>query len=191
MSQTRSWTARVFIATSLDGYIAHRDGDIRWLTEPTPDPDHIPPSRERAVDNFDQHMARVDRVVMGRKTYEKVLSLPGWQYGDTKVIVLSRTMRYGVHEHTHGVVEVINDLDDLRETFEREIVRRVYVDGGEVVQTFLQNGWVDEIILTTAPILLGRGIPLFGYLHTSIRLTLLGTDVIDNGMISCRYKVLN
>ncbi|RJE22874.1 RibD domain protein [Aspergillus sclerotialis] len=169
----RTWTGRVFIATSLDGFIARPDGDISWLTNPPADPVHLPPTLPRTVKVFDQHMARVDCILMGRKTYEKVLSLPQWPYGTKPIFVLSST-----------------SLEEAGEVFERDRIGSVYVDGGEVVQAFLRKSWVDEIILTHAPMLLGQGIPLFGFLEKDIRMSLRAVDVIEDGMVSAEYQVI-
>ncbi|KAA8652434.1 hypothetical protein EYZ11_007879 [Aspergillus tanneri] len=191
MAPSRSWTGRVFIAASLDGYIARPDGDIEWLINPAPDPNHLRPSDPRTVDDFDQHMARVDCLLMGRRSYEKVISFPEWLYGTKRTFVLSTTLPTGTCSHDSATVEVIPSLDEAAEVFERERIRCVYIDGGEVVQEFLRRGWVDEIILTHVPVLLGSGIPLFGYLSQYVRMTLLAVDVIENGMVSAHYRVLS
>jgi dihydrofolate reductase len=88
------------------------------------------------------------------------------------------------------MVEVVPSLDEVGKLFERERIRSVYIDGGEVVQACLRRGWLDEIVLTHAPILLGSGIPLFRYLSRDIRMTLLGVDVIEHGMVSAHYRVV-
>lgn len=89
------------------------------------------------------------------------------------------------------VVEIVNSLEEAGEIFEREEgIKSVYVDGGQVVQAFLRNGWIDEVVLTTAPVILGKGIPLFGELEEDVRLRLVAVDIIEDGMVSVEYRVV-
>ncbi|KAF9894217.1 hypothetical protein FE257_007719 [Aspergillus nanangensis] len=193
---TRSWTSRVFIATSLDGFIARPDGDIHWLTHP-PNQPHIPSSSPRTVDVFDQHMARVDCILMGRKSYEKGLSCKPWPYGTTKrIFVLSSTVdSLALPPTSPGgeqlSVQLVRSLDEAADVLEREGMRAVYVDGGVVVREFLGRGWIDEMVITVAPVVLGEGIPLWGegMVSRDVRLELLGVDVIEAGMVSMWYRV--
>lgn len=125
---------------------------------------------------------------MGRKSYEKGLSQPQWPYGSKRTFVLSTTLSAPLR--SDPVVEIVSSLEEAGEVFEREGIKSVYVDGGQVVQAFLRNGWIDEIVLTTAPVLLGKGISLFEDLESDVRLRLVAVDVIEDGMVSVAYHVV-
>src|SRR5580658_6822604 len=145
--------ASVFIATSLDGYIARLDGGLDWLP-----PDGGEPH------GYDEFMATVDAIVIGRKTLETVLAFDVWPYGKKPVVVLSTTM--SELKVPQGAV------CDLMCGTPEEIVARLtqrgfqhlYVDGGVTIQGFLRDGLIQRLIITRIPVLLGSGFPLFGYL---------------------------
>lgn len=186
--RSRTWRGLVYIATSLDGFIARPDGDIDWLTDPPDDSGHAParPGPQPAPD-YDTFMLDVDHHVIGRGTYEKVLTFGAWPYTDTRVVVLSSTMDPDVDDR----ITVAGDLDVVLALLTRRAAAGVYVDGGKVIQTFLRHGLIDEMTITTAPVLLGEGLQLFGALPGDVRLTLLGTSVLAGGMVSSRYRVLH
>ncbi|KAE8155524.1 dihydrofolate reductase-like domain-containing protein [Aspergillus tamarii] len=187
----RGFKTRVFIATSLDGYIARENNDVTWLTSPPKNTHHLPPTSSRRVDTVEQHISRVDCMIMGRRTYDFCISLPEWPYAKKRTFVLSRSMAPGVYVAKDIEVEVVRSLDEAKDVFERERLGCVYVDGGEVVTEFLRRGWVDEMIVTTAPVLLGNGIRLFGGLEGDVRFTLVGLDAIEEGMVSVHYTAVN
>lgn len=183
--RTRSWRGYVFIATSLDGYIARHDGDIEWLTDPPNNPDHAsghdgpnPPPDYQAL------MDAVDHLVMGRGTYEKVLTFDSWPYAKP-VIVLSTTLPSNADPR----VTVTRDIPQTMAVLAARKSRGVYVDGGKVIQAFLEHDLIDEITLAQAPVLLGHGLPLFGPLGRDIRLTHTGTLTTDSGMTSSHYII--
>jgi len=191
----RSWVGKVFIATSLDGYIARRDGDIEWLTNPPADTRHVSPEATPPAEfGFEAHMASVDHIVMGRGTYEKLLTFDSWPYPQRAVIVLSRTL-----PHDDGRATVVRSIAAAAAELERRGAKGVYVDGGVVIREFLRRGMIDELTITTAPVLLGEGIPLFGsagdgwlgsgWLGGDMRLTHLGTAHIGSGMVTSRYWI--
>ncbi|MEV8374241.1 dihydrofolate reductase family protein [Kribbella sp. NPDC056861] len=168
--------AAVFIATSLDGFIARPDGAIDWLTE----------RGEQAGDTgYDEFMAAIDTVVLGRNTYEKVLTFDFWPYEGKQVEVLSSTLPADADER----VIVHRTLDDLVQTLEDRGAKRVYADGGRVVQTFLRAGLLNELTITTVPVLLGAGIPLFGPVDHDIALTHNATRTLGAGLIQSDYTV--
>ncbi|KAL4817889.1 dihydrofolate reductase-like domain-containing protein [Aspergillus spinulosporus] len=202
---TRSWKARVFAATSLDGAIARRDHDVSWLTQPEPNPDHMAPSISvtRSTPSFEQHMAEVDFIVMGRRTFEVCLGFSEWPYPAKKLLVLSATSTasdYKALSSENGgaialhlqSVRVVASPEEVDRILNEEGANMVYVDGGKTVQEFLRRGWVDEMVLTLAPVLLGGdgGRPrLFGDVPADVHFTLCGVDIIENGMVSCYYRV--
>ena len=93
MSDRREWTGRVFIGASLDGYIARPDGNIDWLTDPPPGPRHASITSSTDAEGWETFFPSVDHLVMGRGTYQKVLTFPTWPYDGKRVIVMSSTLR--------------------------------------------------------------------------------------------------
>lgn len=171
----------VFIATSLDGFIARRDGSVDWLTA---DP---PPEGEDF--GFDEFMSDVDVIVMGRATFEQVLTFPDWPYGDRHVAVLT-SRAWEVPEHLRDtVVRLAGEPLEIAERLASEGARRVYVDGGVTIQRFLAANLVDELTISRLPILLGEGRPLFGALPVERRLTHLATRAFANGLVQSRYAI--
>ncbi|KAL4992658.1 dihydrofolate reductase-like domain-containing protein [Aspergillus falconensis] len=206
-AHTRTWKARIFAATSLDGSIARRDNDISWLTQPKPNSDHMAPSSpgRKTTPSFEQHMAEVDFIVMGRGTFEVCLGFPEWPYPAKKLLVLSRTLAASACERLRSEgskaitahsqsARVVASLEEVERILNEEGASMVYVDGGKTVQGFLRRGWVDEMVLTLAPVLLGGDASrprLFGELPADVCFTLCGVDIIENGMVSCYYRVLD
>lgn len=168
----------VYIATSLDGYIARPDGDIGWLGEPSADGEDF---------GYGEFMAGIDVLVMGRRTYEKVLTFGAWPY-EKPVLVMtsgSPTAPAGaaVEFHPGTPREVV---DELR----RRGVAGVYLDGGALIQSFLREGLVDRLVITTIPVLIGKGIPLFGDLEHDVRLEHTATRSFPDGQVQSDYAVV-
>lgn len=185
MTTNRTWRGYVFIATSLDGFIARPDGDIEWLTDPPENPRHAPGhDGPNPPPDYGALMAAVDHLVMGRGTYEKILTFDGWPY-DKPVVVLSTTLPADAGPH----VTVTRDIPETLRLLDRRGAKGVYIDGGKVVQSFLAHDLVDEITLARAPVLLGHGLPLFGPIDRDIRLTHTGSLTTDSGMTSSHYLV--
>jgi len=174
-------TTHVFIAVSLDGYIARQDGDIGWLLQrDDPTEDH----------GYAAFIADKEWIVMGRGSYEKVLTFEAWHY-DRPVLVLSRqladtpvpeALKRKVQFSRRTPKEVLNDLA-------AQNVKRVYIDGGQVIQSFLREGLVADMVITTVPVLLGSGKPLFGSLPGDIDLTLLSSRSYASGLVQSHYRV--
>jgi dihydrofolate reductase len=169
--------ASVFIATSLDGFIARANGDLDWL-----------PTGGGEEHGYEAFMATVDALVIGRKTYETVLSFDTWPYGEKPVYVLSSSTLApaptgAVVEHMSGApAEIVSRLAARG-------VGHVYVDGGITIQRFLQAGLIQRLIITRIPVLLGAGIPLFGALHRDIILRHVGTRQYASGLVQSEYVV--
>ena len=175
-SPAAPFTGAVFIATSLDGYIARPDGDIDWLTGR---------GAGAGETGYDAFLSSVDCLVMGRGTYEKALTFDAWPYEGRTVLVLSRRLA----ADGDARVRVVRDLAEAVEVLTASGARRVYVDGGRVVQSFLAAGLVHEITITTAPVLLGRGLPLFGDLGRDVDLEHRRTAVLGAGFVQSTYAV--
>ena len=171
--------AAVFIATSLDGFIAREDGALDWLPQPSAEDDY----------GYTDFMASVDALVMGRKTFETVLTFGVWPYGKRRVVVLSSGAP-AVPEARRSSVEVLAlEPADLLRRLGDDGVRRVYVDGGQTIQRFLRVGLIGELVLTRVPVLIGSGIPLFGELAEDVALEHVATQAFPNGLVQSRYRI--
>lgn len=173
----------VFIATSLDGFIARSDGSLDWLD------DANATVTEGEDCGYTEFMKSVDVLVMGRKTYEKVLSFGAWPYGGTHVVVLSSCPIEFPNHLPDSVAHSSETPSALLQRLESEKVAHVYVDGGVTIQRFLAEGLVDKITVTTIPILLGKGLPLFGALGCDVHLTHIATKTFDFGFVQSTYGV--
>jgi dihydrofolate reductase len=170
--------ASVFIATSLDGFIARSDGALDWHPQDGGEPH-----------GYDEFIATVDAVVIGRKTFETVLAFEAWPYGVMQVIVLSSNPST-LKAPDGAVCEFMTGSPS--EVIERLRVRgfsHLYVDGGITIQRFLEAGLIQRVIITRIPVLLGGGIPLFGSLQQDIRLTHVGTRAFPSGMVQSEYLI--
>jgi dihydrofolate reductase len=168
----------VFVGTSLDGFIARRNGSFDFLPEGGGEPH-----------GYAEFMASVDTLVIGRNTFEVVLALKEWPYGQKRVVVLSRQpvdlsgVRAGRVEHMSGTpAEIAAQLATSG-------AQHVYVDGGITVQEFLRAGLIKSLIITRVPVLIGEGIPLFGSLPRDVRLRHVETRQYASGMVRSEYEV--
>ncbi len=167
-----------YVGTSLDGYIARTNGDIDWLA----------PFESREInDSFREFLGRIDAIVMGRHTFETVLTIPTWPY-ERKVFVLSSRMKHAP-ERVKGKATVVSMKPRaLLGYLSREGFSSVYVDGGKVIQDFLREDCLDELIVTRVPVLLGDGIPLFGHPGNELRFKHRETTVYPNGLVKSHYE---
>jgi dihydrofolate reductase len=172
--------ASVFIATSLDGFIARTDGDIDWLGEP----------EEGGDDHgYDAFIDTVDALVMGRNTYEKVLSFGvPWPYKKPVVVLTDRPLE--IAEELASSVEAMSGAPaDIVARLSDRGAQHLYIDGGITIQAFLDAGLIQRLIITKIPVLLGEGIPLFGPLHHDIKLRHIATRTLDGQMVQSEYEV--
>lgn len=186
----RSWLGKVFIASSLDGFIARPDGDLAWLTDAPEHSAHA--AAATAVPegfDYDSHMASVDHLVMGRNTYEKVMTFGFWPYPDHQVWVLSRNPSQALQKDAR--VRVVASIEAAVMGLNAANATGVYVDGGQVVQAFYAAGLIDEWVITRVPIILGDGLPLFVPGAPETRLTHVGSIAAAGGMVTSRYRVAN
>lgn len=173
-------TAHVFIATSLDGFIARPDGDIAWLLQ------RDDPAEDHGYRDF---IADKDLIVMGRGTYDSVAALDPWPY-DHPVVVLSRQLAgTPVPEAQKGKVSFrALAPQELLADLEQQGVRKIYVDGGQVVQSFLRQDLVSDMVVTTVPVLLGAGRPLFGAVPQDMDWTLVASRSFASGLVQSTYR---
>jgi dihydrofolate reductase len=176
--------ASVFIATSLDGFIARANGDLDWLTgadSASTGPDY----------GYQEFMDTVDTIVVGRNTFELVLTFDAWPYSAKRVVVLS-SRPTAVPPHLAGGVEWLSlPPRRLVERLAARGARHLYVDGGKTIQGFIKAGLIDELTITRVPVLIGTGVPLFGPLDHDVRLAHIATRQFENGFVQTKYRVAN
>ena len=172
-------TVSVFIGASVDGFIARPNGDLDWLPEGGGEPH-----------GYVEFIASVDVIVIGRKTFETVLTFDAWPYGDKRVVVLSShpvdfsTVPTAVVEHMDGPpADIVSRLVATG-------ARHVYVDGGITIQRFLREGLVQRLVITRVPVLIGDGVPLFGALPHDVRLRHVATRDYPSGLVQSEYQIV-
>ena len=175
-------TCKVFIATSLDGFIAREDGDIDWL-------DAVPQSDPGEDYGYRELFDSVDALIMGRNTFEKVLSFAEWPYEDKPLVVLSKTLETLPPSLPESVRLMKDEPTRLLERLADDGMNSFYVDGGAVIQSFLRANLIDEMTISTIPTLIGSGIPLFGDLDEDVPLTLLSSQSYSNGIVISKYRI--
>jgi dihydrofolate reductase len=169
--------ASVYIGTSLDGFIAKTDGNIDWLTEY---------ANEDAIHAYEEFMNGIDAIVLGRGTFEKILTFPSWPY-EKKAFVLSTILK--------ELPGILKDKATLLSMKPGELLRylsgmgfsSVYVDGGNVIQGFLKEDLIDDLIISKVPVLIGNGIPLFGFLSADLKFKHMRTETQSNGLVRSYY----
>lgn len=167
----------VYIATSLDGFIARENGDLDWL-----------PQDGTEDYGYQSFYDGIDTLVIGRGTFEKVLTFEPWPYAGKRVMVVS--------SGTPATPNAIKPLVEVTHLQPRELAahleatgsKAVYVDGGKTIQSFLRAGLIDQLTLFTVPVLIGRGLPLFGALDSDLKLQLVSTRAFPSGMVERIYR---
>jgi dihydrofolate reductase len=166
----------VFIAVTLDGFIARRDGGIDWLS-----------LVERAGEDYGyrEFIDSVDSVIIGRSTYNLALGFDPWPYEGKRCVVLTHAPATPRHdeEFHRGLPE------QLLARLAAEGGKRAYVDGGTVIQQFLAAGVVTDLTLSVIPVLLGEGVPLFGKIGRDVRLALRKSTAFESGLVQLEYGV--
>ena len=176
----------VYIAMSLDGYIARANGGLDWLPGAECDEGKQTSDGDYGYSSF---METVDVMIMGRNTFEKVVSFGHWPYGDKEVYVLSNTIKSGEQTLPDGFRLFSGPAEEICRELKESGARHAYVDGGKTIQGFLEAGLIDELIITIIPVLIGNGIPLFGSLKQDIKLRLLESKAFGNGFLQCKYEI--
>lgn len=174
-------TASVFVGTSVDGFIARPDGRFDFL-----------PAEGGEPHGFEEFLASVDAIVMGRNTFETVMGMPGWYYGSKRVVVLStRPLDLSGARARGGVVEQMSgEPPDLVARLAASGAHHLYVDGGDTVQRFLRAGLIDRFVITRVPVLIGEGIALFGKVPHDVKLRHVMTRALAGGMVQSEYEVV-
>jgi dihydrofolate reductase len=166
----------VFIALSLDGYIARSDGSIDWLSlVARPNEDY----------GYAQFHASIDALVIGRKTYETALGFDPWPYAGKRCVVMTRSERTSKHgEEFHS-----GDPNVLVDRLSREGVAHAYVDGGDLISQFIAATLIDDMTLSIIPILLGEGARLFAGAGREIPLTFVDSRAFESGLVQLKYRL--
>lgn len=168
----------VYVGASLDGFIARNNGDIDWL---------VTFENNEVSESYRNFISKIDAIVMGRGTFEKVLTFPSWPY-EKKVFVLSTSLT--------KVPDVVKEKATLLSMKPKELLKHLsnrgfkslYIDGGQVIQSFLREDLIDELTVTRIPVLIGNGIPLFGHLENDLHFKHLRSEVLSNGLVESRYE---
>ncbi|MBT5186197.1 MAG: dihydrofolate reductase [Kordiimonadaceae bacterium] len=174
----------VYCAMSLDGYIADKDGGVAFL-------DSIEHPPEADDYGYTEFMDSIDALVMGRNTYDTVMGFGvDWPYGDKTVVVV-----------THHDIKISDDIKGSVSSFAgspQEIIQHLkamgkvnlYIDGGKIIQEFLNENLIDQLIISVVPILIGEGIPLFGPLNKDLKLITESSNQYKNGLLQLKYNVV-
>ncbi len=172
----------VYIAASLDGYIARADGGLDWLTNHP-----VIPGEDFGYGEF---IDSVDGLVIGRHTYETVAGFPDWPYAGKPVVVMSQTLRALPDDHDGSVRLFSGTVRALYEQLTAAGHQRIYLDGGRLIQSFLRSGLVTDLTINRVPVLLGAGVPLFASLDQDIPLDHVQTASYENGFVISRYRTI-
>lgn len=171
-------TVSVFVGTSLDGFIARSNDDLDWL-----------PAGGGEPHGYDEFIATVDALVIGRKTFEKALTFNAWPYADKRVVVLS-SRPVDLSRAKGGVVEQrAGPPAEIVAQLAASGAQHLYVDGGITIQRFLRAGLVQRLVITRVPVLIGEGIPLFGALPHDVRLRHVATRHYSSGLVQSEYHI--
>jgi dihydrofolate reductase len=170
--------AKVYIGTSLDGFIAREDGDIGWLVQY---------ANEEAVKAYKEFMSGIDAILIGRGTFEKILSFPSWPY-DKPAFLLSTTIKQVPDELKDKITLLSMKPVEVLKYLNQKGFSNIYVDGGKVIQSFLREDLIDELTIARVPCLIGSGLPLFGHLDKDIQFKHIRTEIHSNELVRSYYE---
>ncbi len=170
----------VYVGQSLDGYIAGPNGELDWLDEiDNPEKDDF---------GYDTFMKKVDALIMGKNTFEKVMSFGMWPY-KKPVFVASNSLSSLPHSVDGKAFLIKGTPAEMAQILNKNGFTNLYIDGGALIQSFIKEGLIDKIIVTTLPIILGEGVSLFSNLPNRINLKLVGSEVLLNQLVKTQYEV--
>ena len=175
-------TTHVFIATSLDGFIARKNRSLDWLPQEETDGENS---------GYDAFMDSVDGLIMGRGSFKTILTFGFWPYKKPVVVLSQSLAQADIPADLQSKVRLSKSSPtQILEELKQEGWQHVYVDGGLIVQSFLKAGLIEDLIISVIPVLIGEGLSLFGPLEQDIHLELLNSKSFSTGMIQSHYKVL-
>ena len=139
---------------------------------------------------YEAFVAGIDAIVMGRKSFDIVMTFEHWPYAKKVIVLSSRKVDLTAARARGADVELMNaPPDKLVADLAARGLQRLYVDGGRTIQRFLRAGLIDRMIISTLPVLIGQGVPLFGPLDKDIRLELVASRTFPGGMVQTEYTV--
>lgn len=168
-----------FVGVSVDGFMARRNGDLDFLSFGGEEPH-----------GYDEFIASIDTLVIGRGTFETVTGFPEWPYGDKHVVVLSSRSLDLSAAPKHKVEQMSGEPAEIVAKLAARGAQHLYVDGGITIQRFLRAGLIQHLTITRVPVLIGDGIPLFGALPHDIRLRHIATQSYASGLVKTEYEVM-
>ena len=168
--------ASVFIGTSVDGFIARPKGELDWL-----------PQGDVEEHGYTAFFESVDALVIGRGTFETVLTFGAWPYGKKPVVVLSSRPLDLSSVKGNNVQQMSGTPGEIVSRLESQGVNHIYVDGGVTIQRFLRAGLIQRLIITRIPVLIGSGVPLIGALAVDIRLEHIETRSYPTGLVRSEH----
>lgn len=167
----------VFVGTSVDGFIARPNGAL----------DFLPPGGGEPH-GYNEFIATVDVIVIGRKTFETVLAMEAWPYAGKRVVVLS-SRPIDASKAGGAVEQMAGAPAEIVAQLEATGARHLYIDGGITIQGFLRVGLVQSLVITRVPVLIGQGVPLFGALPNDLQLRHVATRNYASGLVQSEYHV--
>jgi dihydrofolate reductase len=173
-------TKTVYIATSLDGFIARENGEIDWLVNA--------PNPEGEDFGYSIFIKTVDVLVMGSGTFQTVLTFDIWPYKGIKTIVVSQSLNKATKYAEEDIEFTSLSPKELVLDLERRSFKNAYIDGGKLIQSFLKEDLVDKLIITKIPILIGSGKSLFGNLTFDMLFNHMETKSFSNGFVQSSYE---
>ena len=186
----------IFIAPSVDGYIATKDGGVHWL-ETVGKPLLAIEKNSANMKYFNEcmhnYMKNIDCMVIGRNLMQVLsdfnLTPQQWPYGETRIIVLTQSIQVVPKNLVERVELYAKSISSLIQTLEEEGYKHIYVDGGKTITSFLNLELINEMTLTLAPVLLGSGIPLFSQLSQHVILENAQAIAFENNFIELKYTL--
>lgn len=171
---------KLYIACSIDGYIARKDGTLDWL-DAVPNPDELDYG-------YGEFYATIDTTIMGSSTYKEVLGFDvPWPYTECQSYILSR--KGDVEIATPSTHLVKEDIPSFIKKLKEEEGKDIWIiGGGQIIYSFLDLGLVDEMLLTLAPVILGDGIPLFPGSPLETNFELIKTEGFNSGFVNLEYR---
>ena len=171
---------KLYIATSLDGFIARENGSIDWLTkyENNPETDY----------GYSEFYASIGKVLMGRKTYEQALGFGEWPYREKKSYVFTRQKESIRREN--NVEFISEDIGEFVRQLKRNTEEDIWLVGGsQIIKVFFEENLVQDLIVFVVPIILGSGIPLFDHIGKEIGFRTGRVERYENGLVKLEYEV--
>jgi len=169
----------VFCGTSVDGFLARRNDALDFLDAGGSEPH-----------GYEEFIATVDVIVIGRKTFDVVLGFPGWPYGKKNVVVLSSRPLDFSKLPDANVEQISGSPADIVATLTARGFQHAYIDGGITIQRFLRDGLIQRLTVTRVPILIGDGIPLFATLPHDVQLRHIATQTYKGGLVQSEYEIV-